>query len=269
MLIVGTSRLCFLFFSKMKQPRVVAEILGGIVLGPTLMGRVPHFTDRLFPASSIPLLQLCATLGLVFFLFLAALEIDVANMRKHGRISCVISIAGLLVPAGFGALLALILYPQFSSDTVNFGHFLLFTIVSVGITAFPILCKMLTELRLYETRLGVVVVSAGVGNDIAGWILLALAVSLTNSGSRLTPLWIFITCVGYTLLNWYPVLWCYRWLALKSGSLDSGVPSASMTSLAIVLLLVNAFFTDAIGLHAIFGEPRHAIGTVSYGAQVP
>ncbi|KAF9255001.1 Sodium/hydrogen exchanger [Marasmius fiardii PR-910] len=253
LLIIGISRICVLMLYKLKQPRAVAEIFGGIVLGPTLLGRIPHFSNTIFPAESIPLLQLCATIGLVFFLFLGALEIDHHAMGTHRKESIAISLAGLLVPAGFGCLLALILYPKFADPSLNFGIFLFFTIVSVSITAFPILCKMLVDLSLFRSKLGVVVISAGVGNDIVGWVLLALAVSLTNSASGLTALWILLTCIGYTLFCWYPVRLGYRWLAVKSGSLQSGNPSPLMVSLAIVIVIVNAFFTDIIGLHAIFG----------------
>ncbi|KAL4262191.1 Monovalent cation:proton antiporter 2 [Pleurotus pulmonarius] len=252
-IIIITSRLCHLVLARTKQPRVVAEIMGGIVLGPTLLGRIDGFSETIFPAPSIPLLQLCATLGLVFFLFLAALEIDVQAVKSSARASSAISVAGILVPAAFGAILAVILYPQFSDPTVNFAHFTLFTIVSVSITAFPILCRMLEELKLYDTQLGVVVISAGVGNDIVGWVLLALAVTLTNSSSRLTPLWIVLTCVGFTIYNLFPVRWLYWWAARKTGGLEHGEPSAMMMSLAIFILIINAFFTDVIGLHAIFG----------------
>lgn len=238
----------------MRQPRVVAEIMGGIVLGPTLLGRIPGFSATIFPVESIPLLQLCATIGLVFFLFIAALEIDMRGMRSHMKSSVAISISGLVLPAGFGAILATILYPQFSDTSVNFGHFLLFIIVSVSITAFPILCRMLTELSLFDTKIGIVVITAGVGNDVVGWVLLALTVSLTNAKSNLTALWILFTCVGYTAFCWYPVRLGYRWIAVRTGSLEIGEPSSLMITLAITMVLVNAFFTDIIGLHAIFGE---------------
>ncbi|KAJ8488734.1 hypothetical protein ONZ45_g12924 [Pleurotus djamor] len=174
-------------------------------------------------------------------------------MTQFGKRALAVSIAGLAFPVGFGALLAVILYPQFSNPSVNYGHFILFNIVSVSITAFPILCRMLEELRLFDTQLGVVVISAGVGNDIVGWVLLALAVTLTNSGPSLTPLWIVLACVGFTIVNIFPVRWGYRYLARRTGGLDSGIPSAFMMSLAIFILLLNAFFTDIIGLHAIFG----------------
>ncbi|TFK50408.1 hypothetical protein OE88DRAFT_1660775 [Heliocybe sulcata] len=252
-LIVIISRLCYMLFWRIRQPRVVAEIIGGIILGPTAMGRIPHFTATIFPQDSIPLLNLCATLGLVLFLFLAGLEIEVRLIRKHARTSALVSIAGLVSPFAFGSLLAVPLYREFSNDSMQFGYFLLFTCISVGITAFPILCRMLAELGLFDTTLGVVVLSAGVGNDIVGWVLLALAVTLVNSTSSLAALWIVLACVGYTLFLLYPIRWLFRWIALKTGELETGDPSSIMVTCAIIMLLVSAFFTDIIGLHAIFG----------------
>ncbi|EJC99637.1 Sodium/hydrogen exchanger [Fomitiporia mediterranea MF3/22] len=251
--ILAFSRVCYGLFYKMRQPRVVAEIIGGILLGPTAMGRIPGFTETIFPTESIPILNLCATLGLTLFLFISGLEIDINLVLKHYRVSAAISAAGLLVPFGFGGILSVILYGQFIDKSVDFGHFTLFIAVSVGITAFPILCRMLNELKLYDTKLGVVVISAGVGNDIIGWVLLALAVTLVNAKTGLTALWILLCCIGYTLFCWYPVRIGLRWVARKTGSLETGTVSPAMASCALVTLLVNSFFTDVIGLHAIFG----------------
>ncbi|EPQ50839.1 Sodium/hydrogen exchanger [Gloeophyllum trabeum ATCC 11539] len=252
-LIIVISRICFLLLWRMRQPRVVAEIIGGIVLGPTVMGRIPKFSTTIFPQESIPILNLCATLGLVLFLFLAGLEIDLQLIKQHARTSAVVSAAGSIIPFAFGSLLSLAHYRAFMDDSVNFGHFALFTCISVGITAFPILCRMLAQLELFSAPLGVIVLSAGVGNDVVGWILLALAVTLVNSTTGLAALWILLICIGYTLFLIYPVRWLFRWIGQATGELGTGEPSSIMMACAIMMLLVSAFFTDITGLHAIFG----------------
>lgn len=252
-IIIVASRICFAIFYRMRQPRVVAEIVGGIILGPSVFGRIPGFSAAIFPSQSIPLLNLCATFGLAFFLFTAGLEIDISLIRQHYRTSIAISLAGLLVPFGFGGILSVILYHQFADQAVNFGHFALFVAISVSITAFPILCRMLTELGLFDTKLGVVVISAGVGNDIVGWILLALAVTLVNAHSGVTAVWILLVCTGYALFCCFPVRYALRWLVKKTGGFNQPPSAVAMTCL-LVMVLVNAFFTDMIGLHAIFGE---------------
>jgi Kef-type K+ transport system membrane component KefB len=259
-LIIAVSRICFLALSRMRQPRVVAEILGGIILGPTIMGRIPGFSQAIFPADSIPILNLCATIGLSFFLFFAGLEVDVRLMNRHMKAAAAISVAGLVFPFAFGFMLALALYREFIDPSINFGHFALFTAIAVGITAFPILCRMLVELKLFDTKLGVVVIAAGVGNDIVGWTLLALAVALVNARDGITILYMVLACIGYAITFLYPVRWALRWIAYKTGSLESGTPSPLMITSTLILVLVSSFFTDIIGLHAIFGSLQSIIG---------
>ena len=133
------------------------------------------------------------------------------------------------------------------------GYFLLFVAVAIGITAFPVLCRILTELRLLDTPVGVVVLSAGVGNDVVGWILLALTVALVNASSGLTALWVLLTGFGFVLFMLFPVKWAFRWLARRTGSLEGGQPSTFMMTITLLMVLVSAFFTDIIGIHAIFG----------------
>jgi Kef-type K+ transport system membrane component KefB len=112
----------------------------------------------------------------------------------------------------------------------------------------------LTELKLLDTTVGVVTLSAGVGNDVVGWILLALTVALVNSSNALTTLYIFLTSVGYILFLLFPVKYAYRWVARRTGSLETGHPSALMMTITFLIVFSSAFFTDIIGVHAIFGR---------------
>lgn len=154
--------------------QVIAEVIGGVILGPTVMGRIPHFSNTIFPATSLPYLNLTATVGLVLFLFLTALEVDVRIIKRNAKSSISISLAGILLPFGMGAGIAVPIYHNYVDQHVKFGYFLLFTGVAMSITAFPVLCRILTELKLLDTNVGITVLSAGVGNDVVGWILLAL-----------------------------------------------------------------------------------------------
>ncbi|TFK94283.1 hypothetical protein K466DRAFT_536505 [Polyporus arcularius HHB13444] len=252
-IIIGMTQLLALFLSRIRQPRVIAEVIGGVLLGPSVMGHIPKFTATIFPKDSIPILNLTANVGLVLFLFLVGMEIDTRVIRRNAKASFAISVAGLIIPLGLGAALAVPIYHQFTDGTANFGYFVLFVAVAVGITAFPVLCRILTELKLLDTTVGVVVLSAGVGNDVVGWILLALSVALINASSGLTALWVLLAGIAYVLFICFPIKWAYRWLAKKSGSLDAGVPSAMMMTVTIVLVLISGFYTDIIGIHAIFG----------------
>jgi Kef-type K+ transport system membrane component KefB len=252
-IIVLFTQLLSLGLRRIRQPRVIAEVIGGVLLGPTVMGRIPHFTNRIFPQESIALLTLTANIGLVFFLFLVGLEIDTRIIRRNARASLLISAVGLIIPLGLGAAIAVPIYHEFIPDTVNFGYFILFVAVAIGITAFPVLCRILTELRLLDSVVGVVTLSAGVGNDVVGWILLALVVTLVNSSGGLTALYVLLAAAAYVIFLLYPVRWAFHWMARKSGCLESGQPSTFMMTTTLLLVLVSALFTDIIGIHAIFG----------------
>ncbi|KAJ7091445.1 Sodium/hydrogen exchanger family-domain-containing protein [Mycena belliarum] len=254
-IIVGTASLLSLALRKMHQPKVIAEVLGGIILGPTAFGRIPGFTQHVFPKESQPYLSLVANIGLVLFLFLVGLEIDGTVVKRNARLSATVALAGMILPFGLGAGLAVPLYHEFIvpiNPDVKFTHFMLFTGVAYSITAFPVLCRILTELKLLDTTVGIVVLSAGVGNDIIGWTLLALSVALVNAGSGLTALWILMVCVGWTLFLVFPVKMALRWLAHKTGSVENG-PTMFFMTITILLVFGSAFFTDVIGVHAIFG----------------
>ena len=243
-----------LILGRLRQPRVISEVIGGIVLGPTIMGRIPHFQQRIFPSESLPLLNLTSTIGLVFFLFIVAVELDVRAIKRNAAASALVSAAGLIFPLGLGAALAIGIYHEFVDPSINFGYFVLFVAVAVGITAFPVLCRILTALKLLDTTVGIVTLSAGVGNDIVGWILLALTVALLNASSGLTALWILLCSIGYTLLLLYPIRWAYIWFLRRTASIEQGYPTTVAMTVTLLLVLISAFFTDSIGVHAIFGK---------------
>ncbi|KAF9565112.1 hypothetical protein CPC08DRAFT_630409 [Agrocybe pediades] len=251
-IIVCTASLLSLGLSKMRQPKVIAEVLGGIILGPTAMGHVPGFTKHIFPEESISYLSLVANIGLCLFLFLVGLEIDGGVIKRNVRLSATVALAGMILPFGIGAGMSHAIFKAFIDQNTEFTHFMLFAGVAYSITAFPVLCRILTELKLLDTTVGIVVLSAGVGNDIVGWILLALSVALVNASSGLTALYILLACVGWTLFLLFPVRFALRWLARKTGSVESG-PTVFFMTVTMMILFGSAFFTDVIGVHAIFG----------------
>ncbi|KAG9102871.1 K(+)/H(+) antiporter, partial [Ceratobasidium sp. 392] len=200
------TQLLSLFLGRIRQPKVIAEVLGGIILGPTAMGRIPGFTEHVFPEQSRPFLALVANIGLVLFLFLVGLEIDIAVIKRNAKTSLTISAGGMILPFALGAGVAVPLYKIFIDPAAaSFGHFLLFVGVAYSITAFPVLCRILVALKLLDTTVGIVVLSAGVGNDVVGWTLLALTVALVNASTGLTALYVLLCAVGWTLFILYPV----------------------------------------------------------------
>ena len=270
-IIIITTQILSLGLRKLRQPRVIAEVIGGIllgtssspycspsqlihfILGPTAFGRIPGFSKHIFPPESIPYLSLVANIGLCLFLFLVGLEIDTAIVRRNLRLSVTIAAAGITIPFGLGAMLAIPVYHHFiDSSQVAFSHFMLFTGVAYSITAFPVLCRILTELKLLDTTVGIVVLSAGVGNDIIGWTLLALSVALVNAGSGLTALWILLACIGWSIFMLFIVRRVLFWIARNTRSIENG-PTILFMTFTILVLFASAFLTDVIGVHAVFG----------------
>ncbi|KAJ5290726.1 uncharacterized protein N7443_010979 [Penicillium atrosanguineum] len=255
-IIIVLCRLIHWPLSKIRQPRVIAEVIGGIVLGPSVLGRIPGFTDAIFPSASIPSLNVVANLGLVLFLFLVGLETDLRFLVSNWRVALGVSAAGMVLPFGLGCAISYGLYNQFHDDPstvpIAFGTYLLFIGIAMAITAFPVLCRILTELKLLGTNVGVIVLSAGVGNDVVGWILLALCVALVNAGSGITALYVLLVCVGYMLFLIFAFRPIFHRFLQRTGSLQKG-PSQSVVTLTLLIALASAFFTQAIGVHAIFG----------------
>ncbi|KAJ5542839.1 hypothetical protein N7535_005263 [Penicillium sp. DV-2018c] len=255
-IIIVLCRLIHWPLSKIRQPRVIAEVIGGIVLGPSVMGRIPGFTNAIFPADSIPSLNVVANLGLVLFLFLVGLETDLRFLVSNWRVALSVSAAGMILPFALGSAISYGLYHEFHNDgntkPIAFGTYLLFIGIAMAITAFPVLCRILTELKLLSTRVGVIVLSAGVGNDVVGWILLALCVALVNAGSGITALYVLLVCVAYMLFLTFAFRPLFLRFLEKTGSLQKG-PSQSVVALTLLIALASAFFTQIIGVHAIFG----------------
>lgn len=249
--IMLTTQLLSLLLRSMRQPRVIAEVLGGILLGPTALGRIPGFTKHIFPSDSLPFLSLVANIGLVLFLFLVGLEIDGKVIKRNARLSAAIAFGGMVLPFGLGSAFSMAIYKKFVDPSIQFTHFLLFVGVAFSITAFPVLCRILTgtsakwdiimffihpepsELKLLDTTVGVVVLSAGVANDLIGWTLLALSVALVNAGSGLTALWILFACVGWAIFVLFPVKWAFLWLARRTGSIENGPTMFFMTVITL------------------------------------
>ncbi|KAK3821247.1 MAG: Sodium/hydrogen exchanger family-domain-containing protein [Benniella sp.] len=248
--------LCYilhLVLKRLRQPRVISEVIAGIVLGPSVMGRVPGFADAIFPKESLPFLNLVSNVGLVFFLFLVGLELDPAQVVKRAKFALGISIAGMALPFGVGAAVSYVLYKEMGPDTkVGFGQFLLFLGVAMAITAFPVLARILAEQKLLTTKVGFLTICAGAVDDIVAWVLLALVVSIINSESTITPLYVILLTIAWIVFLVLVVRPLFTFMIRKTKSQDE--PSQAMMAFTMGVVLISAFMTDIIGVHAIFGS---------------
>ncbi|GAA6054173.1 hypothetical protein JCM3770_002816, partial [Rhodotorula araucariae] len=253
-LIVGLSRLLHCGLRYLRQPKVISEVIAGILIGPSALGRVPGFTSHIFPPASVPYINLVANIGLCLFLFLVGLEVDFSLFRRNLALSSSISFFGLVIPFGLGAAVSKGIYDRFvDASTVDYGTFLLFIGTANAITAFPVLARILTDENLLRDHVGVIVLSAGVGNDVIGWILLALAIALVNSTTGIIVLYVILTSIGWTLVLWFLGRPLLKFVGRKTRSFGEHGPSQSMTAFVLFLVLASAWITDRIGVHAIFG----------------
>ncbi|QLQ78519.1 hypothetical protein HG537_0A07660 [Torulaspora globosa] len=246
-------------FSKIRQPKVISEVIAGVILGPTVLGQIPNYTATVFPQESIVGLNLTANIGIILFMFFLGLEVDTGFIKKHLNKAMSIGLASLCVPFGFGCLFAVPLYNTYvpgrgSAGHVKFTVFMVYIAVSISVTAFPVLCRILNELNLIKERAGIVVLGGGIVNDILGWIMLALSVILSNASSNpVNTVYILLCTFGWFLFIAFPVKYTLRWSLLKTRELERSKPSPVATMCVLFIVFISAYFTDIIGVHPIFG----------------
>jgi Kef-type K+ transport system membrane component KefB len=257
------ARLCGSLMPRIRQPRVMGEVLAGILLGPTLFGALdPGLQAKIFASDIVPYIGVAANLGLIFYMFLIGLEVDLGQLRGRARMTFVVSNTALLVPLMLGMLVALPLYSLLAPD-IRFAAFALFVGVSMSITAFPVLARIIAERRMLRRPLGALALSAAAVDDVSAWFLIALATAVAGASSGLVVLetigWAAVFCLGMAFVV-RPLL------ARAAVAYDEAgrVPGTWITAIFAGVLL-SAIATETIGIAVIFGAfvmgivmPRHA-----------
>lgn len=248
--VIVLGRLFALVFSRWGQPPVIGEVLAGICLGPSLLGRVwPQASAFLLPPEVAPSLSIVAQIGVILYMFVVGLELNVRLLRQQGHVALAISHASIVVPFVLGAALALWLYPLLAPSGISFTAFSLFLAVSMSITAFPVLARILTDRAMHKTSLGAIALACAATDDVTAWCLLALVVGVVQSNVEQA---IFVTAatvgyIGIMVLVARPLL--------KRALAPYRVSGLSNLAFGLVLagMLLSALATEAIGIHAIFG----------------
>ncbi|GAA0157686.1 transporter [Lithospermum erythrorhizon] len=256
-LVLLISRVLVRLFKPLRQPKVIAEIVGGLMLGPSALGRNKEFMNWIFPSWSTPILESVASIGLLFFLFLVGLELDLNSIRSSGKKAFGIAAAGISLPFILGVGLTFLLRKVIKeASSVGYSQQLMFIGVSLSITAFPVLARILAELKLLTTNIGQTAMAAAAFNDVAAWILLALAVAISGGthSSPLVSIWILLSGVTFVIFMFLVVKPVMQWVAKQSSSASGNeLKDEGYVCLTLAAVMVSGFLTDLIGIHSIFG----------------
>jgi Kef-type K+ transport system membrane component KefB len=237
-------------FSALGQPPVIGEVVAGVLLGPSLLGAIaPAGYAFILPASVAPHLGMVAQLGVILYMFMVGLGLNSDLLRGQVHATVATSHASIVLPFALGTVLALYLYPRLSTSDIPFTSFALFLGIAMSITAFPVLARILSELGISRTPIGVVALTCAAVDDVTAWCLLALVVGVVQAraGGALVVVLLTLAFIALMFLVVRPLA---RRLVRASGT---GEPTRGAIGLAIAAMLVAALTTEAIGVHAIFG----------------
>jgi Kef-type K+ transport system membrane component KefB len=248
--VIALGRVLGKAFTYIGQPPVIGEVVAGILLGPSLLGRLsPEAMNFLLPKDAAPHLGVVAQLGAILYMFIVGLELNTGQLRTIAGSVLAVSHVSIILPFVLGAALALWLYPALSNDSIPFTSFALFVGVAMAITAFPVLARILTDRGLARTSLGVTALGAAAVGDVTAWCLLALVVGVAQAqvgDALLVLLWSALFVAGMLLVV-RPLVAAY---VRRHGDVP---PARGTIAVVIIGVLLAALTTEAIGIHAVFG----------------
>jgi Kef-type K+ transport system membrane component KefB len=263
--ILIVARLVGWLFGKLDQPRVVGEMVAGILLGPSLLGWLaPNLSSSLFPPDSLGHLNSLSQVGLLIFMFLVGLELDLGHLRELGRAAVMTSQVSIIAPFILGSTFAVYLYPRLSDPSVSFTGFALFMGAAMSVTAFPVLARILTERNMLRTRVGSVAIACAAVDDVTAWCILAAIVVIVRASTLELPVWLTVSGLAvFVLLMGLVVRPALRRLEMvyeKRGNLTQ-----DLIAIILLVVLASGWATESLGVHAFFGAflagvvmPRHS-----------
>jgi Kef-type K+ transport system membrane component KefB len=249
--VIVAGQLAARLFAVLKQPPVIGEVLAGIAIGPSLLGALaPQAQAYLLPADVAPYLALVAQLGVILYMFTVGLHLNASVLRERGHAAAAISHASIVVPFVLGAFLALGLFPALAPAGVAFTPFALFLGASMSVTAFPVLARILTDLQMTRTELGVIALACAAADDATAWCLLAFVVGVAQAevgGAVLVMLLTALFLLAMIVLVRPVLARIVPWIEQRG--LTKG-----WTSLIFGAMLLSAWIAEWIGVHALFGS---------------
>ncbi len=237
---------------KIGQPTVVGEMIAGIVLGPSLVGMYfPDFFNTLFPEKSLGNIEFLSLIGLILYMFVVGMELDFSVLRKRAKEAIVISHSSIIIPFVLGVILTYFIYETYAPANISFFPFALFIGITMSITAFPVLARIVQERGIHKTKLGVVVLTAAAIDDITAWCLLAVVIAIAKAGSAVSALYTIVLAVVYVLIMFKIV----KPFLSRIGNIFKSKDSLTKATIGIffLTLIISAYLTEIIGIHALFG----------------
>lgn len=239
-------------FKKIGQPSVIGEIIAGIVLGPSLLGMYfPEFSAALFPVESLGNLKFLSQIGLILFMFVIGMELDLKVLKNKANEAVVISHASIVIPFALGIGLAYFVYNRFAPEGVKFLSFSLFMGIAMSITAFPVLARIVQERGIHKTKLGAIVITCAAADDITAWCILAVVIAIVKAGTFVSSLYIIGLAVIYVLAMLFVVKPFLKRIGDLYGSKDTIVKP--VVAIFFLTLILSSYATEVIGIHALFG----------------
>ncbi len=250
--ILLTARLFGWICIKIRQPSVIGEMIAGIVLGPSFLGmHFPEFSGFLFPKESLGNLQFLSQIGLILFMYIVGMELDLNVLRKKAHDAVVISHASIIIPFTLGIGLSYFIYLEFAPDHISFISFALFIAIAMSITAFPVLARIVQERNLQKTKLGTVVITCAAADDITAWCILAAVIAIVKAGSFSSSIYVILMAIAYVILMIKLVRPFVKRVAdLQTGK---GILRKSIVAIFFLILIISSYVTEVIGIHALFG----------------
>ena len=250
--IIVSARVLGWLMVKIGQPTVIGEIMAGILLGPSLLGWIfPSFSSFLFPKDSLPNLQFLSQIGLILFMFIIGMELDLRSLRKTARDAVVISHASIIFPYFLGVVLAYFLYHDFAPNNISFTAFALFMGIAMSITAFPVLARIVQERDLTKHPVGIMAIACAAADDVTAWCILAVVIAIVKAGSLGSAFMTIGFAVGYVMLMIYLVKPLLERIAYRSFARET--VNKAVIALIFSVLIGSAYLAEVIGIHALFG----------------
>ncbi|HPT42938.1 MAG TPA: cation:proton antiporter [Paludibacteraceae bacterium] len=250
--ILVVSRIFSSLFKRIGQPTVIGEIIAGIVLGPSLLGYIfPDTFQFLFSPKYLDTLYIVSQIGLILFMFTVGMDLNMSELKVKLKQTFVISQTSIIIPFLMGMILSYFIYIEFAPASTPYMSFALFIGISMSITAFPVLARIVQEKGLSKTHLGIVSIGSAAINDVTAWILLVAVIAIANTGDFSSSLYTLIFTVIYTIL----MIFVIRPFLKRIGNMyqKEELMNKNIFGFFILILIISAYTTQTLGIHALFG----------------